>query len=110
MTHLGCSRTASACLLIALCGLALLVGTDPWLVGRHLALCVPIVAYVLSAHFSMMWAMQGGNVGVRQDMTRQGRLSFWHGVPVVLCLVWAAAGAFILWGAVQLQGYLGGTS
>jgi len=97
MKHLDFSLTGPAGLLIVFCGFALLFGTDPRLVTRILALCVPIVAYVVISH------------GILR-MNQQGRWSVWHGVPVVLCLMLAAAGTFIMLFAVHMKRLLGGAS
>jgi len=103
-------RIAPVCLLIVCYGFAIHFGTNPWPGTRILALCLPIVAYVVFAHFTMMWAMNVGEVGVRQKMNRQGRLYAWHAVSVILCLMLAAAGSFIVLFAVHMKRWLGGAS
>jgi len=108
MKHLGFSLTAPAGLLIVFCGLALLIGVDPWPLARSFALSVPIVAYVVLAHFTMMWAMNVGEVGVQPEVNGSGRRYVWHGVPILLCLVLTAAGACIVLVAGHMQRWLGG--
>jgi hypothetical protein len=110
MNHLGFYRTAPVCLLIVFYGFAIHFGTNPWPVNRIFALCLPLVAYVVFAHCTMMWAMNVGKVGVRQNMNRQGRRYAWHAVSVILCLMWAAAGSFIVLCAVYMPRLLGGAS
>jgi hypothetical protein len=43
------------------------------------------------------------DIGIRQEMTLQARIFFWHGVSVVLAIVLSAAGSFILLFAMQLR-------
>jgi hypothetical protein len=110
MNHLGFYRITPVCLLIVFYGFAIHFGTNPWPVTRIFALCLPIVAYIVFAHCTMMWAMNVGKVGVRQKMNRQGRLYAWHAVSVILCLMWAAARSFIVLFAVHMQRLLSGAS
>jgi len=104
MKDFGFSGSASVGLVMIVCSLAMLFGEDPWLLARDVALCVPIVAYVVFTHVTMMWAMNVGHVDVRQKTTWQGRLYCWHGVSVVGCIVLAAAGSFIVFFAHAIRG------
>jgi hypothetical protein len=108
MKDVGLTLTAPGCVLIIFCGFALLFGTDPWLVAKATAICVPVVAYVVFSIFTVIWAIKVGEVGVRQEMTFQAKLYFWHGVSVILTIVLAAAGSFIVLFATQIRGLVGG--
>jgi hypothetical protein len=108
MTHLGFSLTGPAGPLIGFCGFALLIGVDPWRLAKIFALCAPIVAYVIGTDRLMSRTMTVGDVAVQREVNGRGRRYVWHGVPVVLCCVLAAAGCLILLFAAHVQRWLGG--
>jgi hypothetical protein len=110
MNHFGFYPFAPVCLLIVFYGFAIHFGTDPSPVNRIFALSVPIVAYVVFAHCTMMWAMNVGEAGAQREVNGQGRRYVWHGVPVVLCLMLAAAGSCVTLLARHMQQWLGGAS
>jgi len=110
MKHLGFSLTGPAGLLIVFCGFPLLIGIDPWRLARNFALCVPIVAYVIFTHQIMIRTMNVGEAGGQREVNGQDRRYVWHGVPVALCLMLAAAGTFIMLFAVHMKRLLGGAS
>ena len=110
MEHLGKTLAGPICLVIALRGVALLLGTDPWVIAKATGICVPIVAYVAFAIFTVLWAIKTGEIGVKQETTLQGKLYFWHGVSVVLTIVLAAAGSFVVLFASLIGGLLSGLS
>jgi hypothetical protein len=109
MKDFGFATSAPLCLVILFCGIAILLGADPWVVARGFSICVPILAYVAFSIFTVFWAIKVGEVGVHQNMTFQAKFYFWHGVSVVACIVLAAAGSFIVLFALQVRGLTGGT-
>jgi hypothetical protein len=110
MKEIAWAVSAPACLLISLCGLALLLGTEPWVVAKGVAIGVPIVAYVIFSVFTVIWAMKVGEVGVHQHMSFQSKFYFWHGVSVLLTMVLSAAGSCILLFASGVRGLTSGAS
>lgn len=107
MRHLGLAAIAPLSIIILACAYALAIGTNPVLVARIVGLCVPAAAYAVFAIFTVLWAIKTGEVGVKQEMTLQARIYFWHGVSVVLALILSAAGAFLLLLFMQLKELLG---
>ena len=96
------------CLLLLLCGVAILLGTDPWRVASAVMICLPVDGYVVVSIFAVMWAIKVGEVGAHQNMSFQSKFYFWHGVSVVLCIALAAGGSFIVLFALLMKGVLGG--
>jgi hypothetical protein len=108
MEKFGLALTGPLCLIIFLCGLAMLLGTDPYAVAKGVAVCVPVVGYVVFAIFTVIWAIKTGEIGVRQETSFQAKLYFWHGVAVVLTIILSAAGSFIMLFALLMGRVLGG--
>jgi hypothetical protein len=97
MTHLGFSLTGPAGLLIVCCGVALLIGIDPWCLARNFAISLPLVAYVVIAYGLLR-------------MIGQGRRSLWHGGSLALYVALTAAGFWVVVVTGQLPRWLGGAS
>jgi hypothetical protein len=110
MKDLGWNISAPVSLTIVFCGFAILFGTDPRIVAKAVAIFVPIVAYVAFAIVTVMWAIKVGDVGLHQNMSFQSRFSCYHGMSVVLAIVLAAAGSFILFFAVHVKGMISGAA
>ena len=108
MKDLGFAVSAPICLIILFCGFAILFGTDPWVIAKGATIGVPILAYVGFSIFTVLWAIKIGDVGLHQNMTFQSKFYFYHGMSVVLCIVLAAAGSFIVFFAQQMRGLTGG--
>jgi hypothetical protein len=108
MKDLGLNVTAPLCVLIVFCSFALLFGTDHWLVAKSVAIGVPLVAYVVFSIYTVLWVIHVGDVGVQQNMTLQARFYFYHAMAVILMMVLAAAGSFIVLFVTQLRGITGG--
>jgi hypothetical protein len=108
MKEIAWAVSAPACLLIGFCGMALLLGTEPMVVAKGVALGVPIVAYVIFSIFTVIWTLKVGEVGVHQNMSFQSKFYFWHGVSVLLTIVLSAAGSFILLFAYGVRGLTSG--
>ena len=108
MKDLGFAVSAPICLIILFCGFAILFGIDPWVIAKGATICVPILAYVGFSIFTVLWAIKIGDVGLHQNMTFQSKFYFYHGMSVVLCIVLAAAGSFIVFFAQQMRGLTGG--
>lgn len=94
-------------MVIMLVGIALLVGADPWIIVKGAAICLPIIAYAGFSIFTVLWAMRVGQVGLTQEMTLQAKFYFYHGMAVVLTIVLAAAGSFVVLFATLIGGILG---
>lgn len=84
------------CVLILLCGMAIVLGTDPWRVASAVMISRPISGDVVFSLLTMCWAINVGNVGVYQTRTFKAIFYYWHGVAVLGCLVLAAAGSFVV--------------
>lgn len=110
MKDLALTLAAPLSLIVVLVGIGLLMGAEPWLVAKTTAIVLPIAAYVVFSIFTVIWAIKIGEVGIRQEMTLQSRIYFWHGVSVVLVIVLSAAGSFVLLFLTQLMGLLHGLS
>ena len=95
-------------ILIAAFAFALLTGADAWMLAKGVLIVVPIGAYVVFAIFTVFWAIKMGEVGLKQEMTFQAKLYFWHGVSVILTIILSAAGSFIVFFALQMRGLLSG--
>jgi hypothetical protein len=108
MKYLRFSLTGPDGLLIIFYGFALLIGIDPWHLARHFALCIPIVAYVICTHCLLSLTMTVGAAVGQREVNGQGRRYVWHGVPVVLCLLLAAAGSCVMLFVSHMQRWLGG--
>jgi len=107
MNNAALALTAPVSLIIAACSIALLSGADGWLIAKTAGICLPILAYCVFSIFTVIWAIKVGEVGVHATMTLQAKFFFWHGVSVVLCVVLAAAGSFVVMFALQMKGVLG---
>jgi hypothetical protein len=107
MEQIGLTISAPVSLLILACAYALILGADGRLVAKVTALCVPIAAYVVFSVFTVLWALKIGEIGIKQEMTLQAKLHFWHGMSVVLVIILSAAGSFILLFFTQMKGLLG---
>jgi hypothetical protein len=75
-------------------------------VVKGVAICVPVLGYLVFSVFTVLWAIKVGDVGVRQASSFQAKLMYWHGVSVVATIVLAAAGSFLLLFFLQLRGLL----
>jgi hypothetical protein len=108
MPDLGKALAAPLTVFIMLCGIAMLLGVPPARLGAGVALGLPIVGYAVFAIFTVIWAIKTGEIGTHQQATFQSKFFFWHGVAVVLCIVLAAAGSFIVLFAAMLRGQCSG--
>jgi hypothetical protein len=108
MKNLGLNLTAPACLVIALCGYAMILGADPAVILKYIAIGLPITGHVVFSIFTVLYAMQIGDIGVQREMSLQGRLYYYHGMAVILAMVLAAAGSYILLFAKLIGGLTGG--
>ncbi len=106
MKDLGWTLAAPLSLIIVFCGVAILLGTDAFIVAKAMAITLPIVAYVGFSIFTVVWAIKVGEIGLHQNMSLQSRFYFYHGMAVVLTIVLAAAGSFIMFFAVNVKGMI----
>jgi hypothetical protein len=81
------------CVLMLLCSVAILLGTDPWRVASAVMISRPISGDVVFSLLTMGWAL---NVGVHQTRTFKATFYYGHGVAVLGCLVLAAAGSVVV--------------
>jgi len=106
---LAFSISGPVCLIIAFCALAMIWGTSPLVIAKAVAVIVPLLGYVAFSVFTVFWFIKIGDVGLHQNMTYQSRFYFYHGMAVILSVVLAAAGSFIVLFARELGGMTGGT-
>jgi hypothetical protein len=110
MWHQSHALAAPLTVFIMLCGIALLLGVPPGRIAAALAVGLPVIGYTVFAIFTVIWAMKTGEIGAHQEASFMSKFFFWHGVAVVLCLVLAAAGSFIVLFGTVLGGPVGGLS
>ena len=84
------------CVLILLCSVAILLGTDPWRVASAVMISRPISGDVVFSLLTMCEAIHVGHVGVHQTRTFKATCDYGHGVAVLGCLVLAAAGSVVV--------------
>jgi hypothetical protein len=90
--------------------LAVRLGAEAWLVVKAIAVLVPVVAAVVFSIVAVMWSINVGEIGIHQNAAFQSKFFFWHGVSVVLCMVLAAAGSFIMLFGFLVRGLLSGAA
>jgi hypothetical protein len=96
MPEVGKALAAPLCVIVMLIGIASLLGVETASLASTAAAVLPIVSYGVFPIFTVIWAIKTGEIGTHQQATFQSKFFFWHGVAVVLCVVLAAAGSFIV--------------
>jgi NADH:ubiquinone oxidoreductase subunit 2 (subunit N) len=96
------------CVLMFLCGGAIVLGTDPWRVVSAVMISRPIAGFVVFSMWTVCWAINVSNVGVHQTRTFKATFYYWHRLAVLGYLVLAAAGSFVVLFGLTVGGLLGG--